>query len=70
MDTPTFFITTTDNQHYLQGSTSRAFGDLGVESAQLESFEDHGDYINLRYSNNLRLSIPEHRIKHIGEVTT
>lgn len=68
MDTPTFFITTTDDTYYLQGETTSRFKDLGVDSARLESFADIGDYVVLRFTGGLQLSIPEQHIRHIGEI--
>ncbi|MEV0779207.1 hypothetical protein [Streptomyces sp. NPDC050428] len=67
MPKPTFFITTTDDTTYLQGQTTAAFKELGVDSAQLESYSGSGDYVDLHFAGGLRLSIPEYRIRHIGE---
>lgn len=61
-----FQIVTTDGQAITEGETSFVFGDLGYDSARLQSFEHDGDYVVLHYEHGLELSIPEHRIKYIA----
>ena len=68
MPKPTFYITTTDDSYYLHGRTTAAFKDLGVDSAQLESYEHEGDFVVLKYTAGLHLLIPESQIQHIAEL--
>lgn len=65
--TKTFKVVTTDDQARIQGEEELyAFKTLQNETPTLESFEPDGDYVILRYSQGLRLAIPESRIKYIA----
>ncbi|MFE2164858.1 hypothetical protein ACFXB3_07260 [Streptomyces sp. NPDC059447] len=65
---PKFQIVTTDNITYTEGASPLGvFADLGVGGAVLENFRYEPGYVVLKYSDDLELRIPEHRIKYIAK---
>ncbi|MEV4424037.1 hypothetical protein AB0K23_01410 [Streptomyces sp. NPDC049602] len=66
---PKFVIVTVEGTAYHEGETADmtpTLTDVGA-TGTLDCFVHDGDFLELRYSDGSRISIPESRIAHIAD---
>jgi hypothetical protein len=61
-----FLIETTDGRTIRKGDKN--FTPLGDSSAVLESLDDEGDFVVLRYTGGLTVNIPEAQVAYTAEL--